>query len=199
MADTDARTGLMNSRAFDTAVESRVLARTRGARDAVLMFDLDHFKAFNDRYGHPAGDEALRAFAGILRETLREGDIVARYGGEEFVAYLPGLDRVAAAEVAERIRERTAASILAIGPGQTARITVSVGVAIGPEDGPDRASLLRIADQRLYEAKAAGRDRVAGGRTVAVAGRRPRAVAAEAGSGASSATRSARRSSTRGR
>jgi two-component system, cell cycle response regulator len=147
----------------------------------VLVVDLDHFKAFNDRYGHPAGDEALRAFAAILRDTLREDDVVARYGGEEFVAYLPGLDRAAAAEVAERVRSRTASSIVAIGPGQTARITVSVGVAVGPEDGSDRASLLRAADQRLYEAKAAGRDRVAGGPPEAPA------------------TASARRSTTRGR
>ena len=88
MASTDARTGLANTRAFDQAVEDALAARTADERIAVLMLDLDHFKDFNDRYGHPSGDEALRAFADILRSCVREGDVAARYGGEEFAVML---------------------------------------------------------------------------------------------------------------
>ena len=92
MANTDARTGLANTRAFDQALEDALTLRQRDETVAVLMLDLDHFKDFNDRYGHPSGDEALRTFADILRSCLREGDIAARYGGEEFAVVLPGVD-----------------------------------------------------------------------------------------------------------
>ncbi len=161
MANTDARTGLPNSRAFDDAVESVLASRGADAPEAILLLDLDHFKAFNDRYGHPAGDEALRAFAGILRSSVRDGDIAARYGGEEFAIHLRGLGLDEALEVAERIRGRVESAILSLGPGLTGRITASLGVAIAPTDGSDRISLLRAADSALYVAKANGRNRVA--------------------------------------
>ena len=161
MANTDARTGLPNSRAFDDAVESVLATRPADAPEAILLLDLDHFKAFNDRYGHPAGDEALRAFAGILRSSVRDGDIAARYGGEEFAIHLRGLGRDEALEVAERIRGRVEQAILSLGPGLTGRITASLGVAVAPTDGSDRVSLLRAADSALYVAKASGRNRVA--------------------------------------
>lgn len=161
MANTDARTGLPNSRAFDDAVETVLATRAPEAPEAILLLDLDHFKQFNDRYGHPAGDEALRAFAGILRSTVRDGDIAARYGGEEFAIHLRGLGRDEALEVAERIRGRVEQAILSLGPGLTGRITASLGVAIAPADGSDRVSLLRAADSALYVAKAGGRNRVA--------------------------------------
>lgn len=161
MANTDARTGLPNSRAFDETVEAAIDRTEPGRSDAVLMLDLDHFKDFNDRYGHPGGDEALRAFAGILRSTVRETDLAARYGGEEFAVYLPGVDQTGALEIAERIRARTENSIVALGPGTTARLSVSIGIALSPNDGSDRISLLRAADQALYRAKQAGRNRVA--------------------------------------
>jgi diguanylate cyclase (GGDEF)-like protein len=159
-ANTDARTGLTNSRAFDETVE-RILAH-RGERDplAVLMLDLDHFKEFNDRFGHPAGDEALRAFAHLLRSCIRDDDIAARYGGEEFAICLPGSNAAAAAEVAERIRERTEATIIPLSPGLTARLTVSIGVATAPQDGSQLLSLLKAADEALYRAKLDGRNRV---------------------------------------
>ena len=159
-ANTDGRTGLTNSRAFDEAVQRRLAARTGDARAAVLMLDLDHFKEFNDRYGHPAGDEALRVFAHLLASSIREEDIAARYGGEEFAVYLSGLDEPAAMEVAERIRERTETTIVPLGPGKTGRITVSVGVAVAPDDGLDRTQVLKVADDALYRAKLAGRNRV---------------------------------------
>lgn len=161
MANTDARTDLPNSRAFDERVESALDRRGPGRTDAILMLDLDHFKDFNDRYGHPAGDEALRAFAGVLRSTVRETDVAARYGGEEFAVYLPDVDLSGAVEIAERIRAHSEATIVAIGPGSTARISVSIGVAISPMDGSDRITLLHAADQALYRAKQAGRNRVA--------------------------------------
>jgi diguanylate cyclase (GGDEF)-like protein len=161
MANTDARTGLPNSRAFDEAVEAALGIRGADAPDAVLLLDLDHFKAFNDRYGHPAGDEALRAFAGILRTSVREGDIAARYGGEEFAVHLRGLGRDEALEIAERIRSRVESTILSLGPGITGRITASIGVAIAPEDGSERLALLKAADSALYTAKNSGRNRVA--------------------------------------
>lgn len=157
-ANTDGRTGLTNSRAFDESVERRLAARGSDARAAVLMLDLDHFKEFNDRYGHPAGDEALRVFAGLLRSSIRETDVAARYGGEEFAIYLHDTDAAAAAEIAERIRERTETTIIPLGPGQTGRLTVSVGIAAAPDDGLDRVGLLRAADEALYRAKLAGRN-----------------------------------------
>jgi diguanylate cyclase (GGDEF)-like protein len=157
MASTDARTGLANIRAFDEAIET---ALGRPGQNAVLLLDLDHFKQFNDRFGHPAGDEALRVFGGILQSCVREGDLAARYGGEEFAVLLAGQDRAQAATIAERIRARTEATIVSVGPGVTARITCSVGVAVSPDDGGDRMRLLQTADRALYRAKEGGRNRV---------------------------------------
>ena len=138
--------------------------RSRSADEAmsVLMLDVDHFKLFNDKYGHPAGDEALKAFASVLRSCMREGDIAARYGGEEFAVFLPGIGLAAAAAIAERIRARTEATIIGLAPGITARITISIGTASAPEQGSDRVTLLRIADEALYAAKTGGRNAVAG-------------------------------------
>jgi len=158
-ASTDGRTGLHNSRAFDEAVQRRLSAGS-DVRASILMLDLDHFKDFNDRYGHPAGDEALRVFAHLLQSSIREEDIAARYGGEEFAVYLAGLDETAAIEVAERIRERTETTIVPLGPGKTGRMTVSIGIAVTPDDGLDRSMLLKAADDALYRAKLGGRNRV---------------------------------------
>jgi diguanylate cyclase (GGDEF)-like protein len=160
-ANTDARTGLANSRAFDLALQSALEVRSGNEALSVLMLDVDHFKDFNDRHGHPAGDEALRAFANTLRSCMREADVAARYGGEEFAVLLPGIDHAAALAIAERIRARTEATIISLAPGQTDRITVSAGVASAPDHGQDRVTLLRLADQALYVAKATGRNRVA--------------------------------------
>ena len=162
MATTDARTGLANSRAFDEALADALSAAPRdgGSPVSVLMLDMDDFKRFNDRYGHPAGDEALRVFARILSGSLREGDMAARYGGEEFAVLLPGLDLEGARLVAERIRSRTESTIIALGPGQSGRVTVSIGVGSAPQDGHDGPSLLRTIDAALYRAKTGGRNRV---------------------------------------
>jgi diguanylate cyclase (GGDEF)-like protein len=160
-ANTDPRTGLANSRAFDLALEAALSARQGSEAASVLMIDLDHFKQFNDRHGHPAGDEALRSFAGVLRSCMREGDIAARYGGEEFAVLLPGVDPEAALAIAERIRSRTESTIISLAPGVTERITVSIGIASAPEQGLERLGLLRLADEALYLAKEGGRNRVA--------------------------------------
>lgn len=159
-ANTDARTGLANSRAFDQALEEALEARRPEESVAVLMLDLDHFREFNDRFGHPGGDEALRAFATVLRSCIRDSDLAARYGGEEFAVLMPAIDDDGAVMVAERIRARTESTVVTIGPGQTARMTVSIGVATAPLAGTDRFTLLRLADESLYRAKDAGRNRV---------------------------------------
>jgi diguanylate cyclase (GGDEF)-like protein len=160
MASTDPRTGLSNTRAFDQMLEDALRARRDDETIAVLMLDLDHFKDFNDRYGHPAGDEALRAFADILRSCLRDGDVASRYGGEEFAVFLPNVDLMTALTIAERIRSRTETTLIALAPGISDRITVSIGLASAPNQANDRIALLRLADEALYEAKEAGRNRV---------------------------------------
>jgi diguanylate cyclase (GGDEF)-like protein len=161
-ANTDARTGLTNSRAFDDAVQRRLAARASTERAAILMLDIDHFKEFNDRFGHPAGDEALRVFGHLLQSSIREPDVAARYGGEEFAVYLAGAGAVEAAEIAERIRERTETTIIPLRPGLTGRLTVSIGIAVVPDDGVERVLLLKAADDALYRAKLAGRNQVMG-------------------------------------
>jgi len=159
-ASTDARTGLANSGAFDRALENALGSRTADEPIAVLMLDLDLFKDFNDRHGHPSGDEALRTFAEVLRSCMRDGDLAARYGGEEFAVMLPRVDPATAVTIAERIRARTESTIMSLAPGITDRITVSIGVAAAPIQALERSSLLRIADEALYQAKADGRNRV---------------------------------------
>jgi len=160
-ANTDARTGLLNSRAFDDVVEAALRDASMGEPSGVLMLDVDHFKDFNDRFGHAAGDEALRVLAAVLRGQVRDEDIAARYGGEEFILFLPKVDALGATDVAERIRRGIEGTIITVRPGETARITVSVGVAAAPGDGTDRTMLVKAADRMLYAAKEAGRNRVA--------------------------------------
>lgn len=160
MASTDARTGLPNSRTFDQALQDALADPGGSSAVAVLMLDIDHFKQFNDRNGHPAGDQALHAFADILKGAVREGDIPARYGGEEFAVILPNSGSEEATVVAERIRSRIESAVVDLGPGKTDRFTVSIGIAAAPADARDRVELLRIADAALYQAKTAGRNRV---------------------------------------
>jgi diguanylate cyclase (GGDEF)-like protein len=160
-ANTDPRTGLLNTRGFDDALETALAGRQADESVAVLMLDIDHFKDFNDRYGHPAGDQALRAFADVLRSCLRDGDVAGRYGGEEFTVLLTGVDDNAARSVAERIRTRTESTLIPLAPGVSDRVTVSIGIAVAPDQGQERVGLLRLADDALYRAKDSGRNRVA--------------------------------------
>lgn len=160
-AMTDPLTGLYNARFFDPLLERELsMAERDGTAIGILMVDLDHFKRFNDAYGHPAGDEALRAFAQAMRRTLRDSDVIARYGGEEFAVLLRRADFEAAQGVAEKLRRATAALAIDVGPGRYGRLTASIGVASSAVHGNDRMLLMRLADQALYRAKQLRRDRV---------------------------------------
>ena len=120
------------------------------------MFDVDHFKRFNDRHGHDQGDRVLQALADRTRESLRAADLPCRYGGEEFLVILPDTGEAAAAVVAERLREAVAGSDV-----DGLRVTISVGVATFPGEGISGAEqLVASADAALYEAKNAGRNQV---------------------------------------
>ncbi|HEY3029747.1 MAG TPA: GGDEF domain-containing protein [Bradyrhizobium sp.] len=157
-ASMDPLTGMFNRRGFAEAT-SRVIEReaTAGRPVTVLIFDIDHFKTINDRFGHPAGDEILKLFAAIVINSLRISDLSGRIGGEEFAALLTcSLDE--AVVVAERVREAFANSGIAVedGPVDT---TVSIGVAGGPA-GTELEVLLAAADAALYQAKRGGRNRV---------------------------------------
>jgi diguanylate cyclase (GGDEF)-like protein len=157
-ASMDPLTGMFNRRGFAEAT-SRVIEReaNAGRPVTVLIFDIDHFKSINDRFGHPAGDEILKLFATVVVSTLRISDLSGRIGGEEFAALLPcSLEEGVIA--AERVREAFADSGIAIeeGPVDT---TVSIGVAGGPA-GTELEVLLAAADTALYQAKRNGRNRV---------------------------------------
>lgn len=164
LSTRDRFTGLLNRAVFNEQLEREAaFARREDGRFAVAMVDIDHFKRFNDTYGHAGGDEALRMVARTLRESCRATDVVARYGGEEFGLILPGVMSGRATDLLERIRR-----VLAVRPihlpnrSKPVSLTVSIGVAIFPEDGRTPADVLRCADQRLYQAKEQGRDRVVG-------------------------------------
>jgi diguanylate cyclase (GGDEF)-like protein len=157
-ASTDPLTGMFNRRGFAEAT-SRVIEReaNAGRPVTVLIFDIDHFKSINDRFGHPAGDEILKLFATVVVNTLRISDLSGRIGGEEFAALLPcSLEEGVIA--AERVREAFADSGIEVeeGPVDT---TVSIGVAGGPA-GTELEVLLAAADTALYQAKRSGRNRV---------------------------------------
>jgi diguanylate cyclase (GGDEF)-like protein len=158
----DGLTGLANRRRFD---ETLLKEWGRAARNreelAVVMIDLDSFKAFNDRHGHPAGDEALRQVAVVLRaEAGRSADFVARYGGEELVMLLPATSGPGAATVAERVRLGVEALSIATARGRgPARITVSLGVASArPAPQTEPGELVAAADRALYRAKREGKN-----------------------------------------
>ncbi|MBK3736610.1 PAS domain S-box-containing protein/diguanylate cyclase (GGDEF)-like protein [Azospirillum brasilense] len=157
---TDPLTGVSNRRHFVEAAEQELTrARRHGRPVTLLMLDLDHFKSINDTHGHAVGDEALRTFTAAGRALLRENDLLGRTGGEEFAILLPDTDVAGARMVAERIRRRTAE--LAVPSGdQAVRFTVSIGVACCAAGTRDVDAMLSSADEALYRAKAAGRNRV---------------------------------------
>jgi diguanylate cyclase len=156
LSSTDGLTRLPNHTAWLEAVEREFgRARREGGSMAVLMLDLDHFKRINDGHGHPAGDEVLRGVAEVLRESLRQHDMPGRYGGEEFGVLLPGSDVAAAEAIAERIRRKIEWASFA---GEV-KVTASVGCAAIAAADLSPASLIARADQALYAAKAAGRNR----------------------------------------
>ena len=163
LASHDGLTGLLNHRTFLERLSEKVAEARRYRRAlAVIMLDLDYFKALNDRYGHPLGDRMLEQVARTLEAELRETDLVGRYGGEEFVVAMPAADPEEAQrrghEVAERLRQASAGLRLEEAP--EVRVTASVGIACTGSKGSNAADLIRRADEGLYEAKEAGRNRV---------------------------------------
>ena len=160
LAATDGLTGLFNRRYFDSAFARELSRCERNTSSlALLIADIDHFKSFNDTYGHAMGDLVLKKVAGILAGAIRKGDVLARFGGEEFVVILPNVTAKGALESAERLRESVAA--VAIHPGgPRKRVTVSIGAALFPAVAADSESLLKAADEALYEAKHLGRNQV---------------------------------------
>ncbi len=169
LAKLDPLTEVFNRRHFFERITTELARSDRtGTPLAVLMFDVDHFKAVNDQHGHRAGDRVLRAVAGVLQARVRETDVVARYGGEEFVVVLVDADQDAGAKVAEELRRAVAeARVPSTGEGEGEEaaapplaVTVSVGVASYPADAKKLGALIHRADMALYAAKAKGRNAV---------------------------------------
>ena len=163
LALLDALTGLGNRRHFDQALDREL---RRAIRDhtsiALLMIDADHFKAYNDSYGHPAGDNCLRAIGSAIRSVVqRPSDVRVRYGGEEFAVLLTGTDEAGAVAVADAIQANIAALQMRHAGSPHGQVSVSIGVAsVKPDRGTIRGDkLVRAADRALYAAKAAGRNR----------------------------------------
>lgn len=163
LSKTDALTGIPNRRAFDlaSAREWRQSAREQ-APLSLLMIDVDNFKAFNDRYGHQAGDTCLREIAGVIaRAVRRPGDMVARYGGEEFAVILPNTERVGAEKIAADILQSVSGRALAHEASIFGHVTISIGAAcLYPQPDSAVEQLTALADEALYIAKRDGRNRV---------------------------------------
>ena len=157
-ARTDELTGLANFRSFRERIDHEIDRSNRfGYEFGVLVLDLDHFKKYNDRFGHLAGNDALQRVAKVIREAVRTVDFPARYGGEEFAVIAPRTDAAALRNVAERIRN----SVEALpAPSDGTSITISGGAAIYPGDGATAEALFQAADERLYQAKSDGRNRI---------------------------------------
>jgi diguanylate cyclase (GGDEF)-like protein len=153
LADHDALTGLRNHGAFQRELTALL---ERGACFALVMLDLDAFKAYNDTHGHPSGDALLVRIAASMRDAIREGDRVYRYGGDEFAILLPETDATGAREVAERVRAAVAPLTADVGP----LVTVSAGVALHPDDAVEKDGLVAAADRALYLAKPPNRIRL---------------------------------------
>jgi diguanylate cyclase (GGDEF)-like protein len=157
----DPLTGLFNRRFLEETLEREIRRAVRSEQPlGLLMLDLDHFKKFNDTYGHEAGDSVLRETASFLAKSVRAEDIVCRFGGEEFVVILPLADLQATQARAERIRSKLRELTVMHQGHSVGIITASVGVAALPDHGTARSALLEAADAALYRAKREGRDRV---------------------------------------
>ena len=162
LATTDAMTGVANHRELEAYLD-RELVRVKKTREplAIIMCDVDHFKAINDTVGHPAGDKVLQHLTRqILVPAIRPKDLVARYGGDEFVLVLRGTDSRAAVAVAERIRRTVSSQAVLMDGKAVSNLSLSLGIAVFPRDGETREALVQAADQALYVAKRTGRNRV---------------------------------------
>jgi diguanylate cyclase (GGDEF)-like protein len=157
---TDSLTELYNRRFFQDRLTEEIERAKRYPQSlSLIMLDIDNFKKYNDTYGHQAGDEALRITAGILRNSIRNIDVVARYGGEEFAVILPMTEASAAKDIAERIRGGVDCRYF---PDEflrsTVKLSVSLGIASFPQDADNLFDLIRNADKALYVAKVGGKN-----------------------------------------
>jgi diguanylate cyclase (GGDEF)-like protein len=160
-ARTDTLTGLCNRRVFDRRLEEEQRrARRYGKPYALMLVDIDHFKRVNDDFGHPAGDAVLAALGHLLALQVRDVDTVARYGGEEFAVIFPEIGGSVAKEIGERMRRAIAGTPFGLPDGRHIGVTVSIGVSCFPNCAVDAQAALGTADQALYVAKQAGRNRV---------------------------------------
>ncbi len=161
MALVDALTGLNNRRYLETHLASLLQTVTgRGGSLSLMVLDIDHFKSVNDTYGHNAGDEVLRNFAGRVKRMVRQTDLACRFGGEEFVVMMPDTTMAVAAQIAERVRAAVQGELFPIdGGGRAIPVTVSIGIAESMGVG-DPDMLFRRADKALYRSKNSGRNRV---------------------------------------
>jgi len=152
----DGLTGVYVRKFFDERLHQEITRASRFKTPlCVILSDIDHFKKFNDTYGHQQGDEALKRFSTVLRNNCREMDIVARYGGEEFAVILPETSKNECLEIAEKIRNNFRNEII---NGQ--HITVSIGISAYPDDATEHSQIIRKSDERLYIAKSTGRNKV---------------------------------------
>jgi len=161
----DNLTGLYTRKFFDERLGEEILRAGRYQTEfCLLMMDIDHFKRYNDTYGHAAGDQVLVRFSQVLGRLVRPVDFLARYGGEEFVLVLPQVSLVQAREMAENIRRAIASEVFQFGQDASMResVTVSIGLSNFPNEATIASQLLRVADYRLYQAKEGGRNRVIG-------------------------------------
>jgi len=161
LAVTDGLTAVYNYRAFRRQLKHEI-SRSKRFRMPVslLIIDIDHFKEYNDQFGHLNGDRALQQFASLLKKNIREIDCLARYGGEEFTVILPGTDKRSSAFVAEKLRGLIEkANFALMDRTESSRITVSIGAATYPDDAEDEETLIHLTDQALYQAKRNGRNR----------------------------------------
>ena len=156
----DSLTGLYNRKHLMETLDKEVSRSQRHSHSfSLLVIDIDHFKKYNDTYGHLAGDEVLRRLAAVFTESIRSSDYAARYGGEEFIIILPETGAGQGVEAVERIRHKMAEERFG-GEDESIKVTISVGVASYPENGEDAETVIRNADAALYEAKELGRNRV---------------------------------------
>ena len=161
IATRDGLTNLLNKKAILQILDSELARATRNDSTlGLMMLDLDYFKRINDTYGHQAGDAVLVTATELIDKYVRGIDYVGRYGGEEIVIVLPDTSETESVEIAERIRRSLASTPLAVSDKKFVNVTVSIGIAMFPTDGVNESTLLSNADQAMYHAKGAGRNRV---------------------------------------
>ena len=157
----DDLTGLYNQRYLELVLDAELRRADRFQTQFCLLFiDMDGFKPINDNYGHLSGSSCLKQVAEVIRDAVREVDVAIRYGGDEFVVILLGASCAKGSLAAERVRRRIEQKDFVLDSGLTARMTASIGLAAYPDHGRDRATLLRMADETMYDSKRNGKNRV---------------------------------------